>query len=167
MPRILTVPADHPDVVALAHDLVLELAARYDDEDPGSIHGLHPDARWVLLKADDDVPIGCGAVQPWSWSEPGGSEEIGEIKRVYVVPAMRGRGLAHALMAALLDLAGALGYRRLHLETGTAQPEAVALYTRSGWDRIANYGQYVDDPRSVCFGRDLHHDDTPTDPADT
>jgi GNAT superfamily N-acetyltransferase len=161
------VPGDHPDVVALAHDLVLELAARYGDDDPTSIHRPHPGARWVLLLDDDGDAIGCGAIQPWSWSEPGGAAEIGEVKRVYVVPAHRGRGHAHAIMAALVDLAAAEGYRRLHLETGTAQPEAIALYTGLGWDRIPNYGQYAEDPRSVCFGRDLVLDarDRPPDAA--
>jgi hypothetical protein len=45
-----------------------------------------------------------------------------------------------------------VGYTWLQLETGDVQPEAVGLYESSGWARVPNYGQYADDPRSICFG---------------
>ena len=135
-------------------DLVVEMAARYGD-DPDDIKAPDPGARWLLLLDDDGTAIGCGAVQPLSWTVPGAGADLGEIKRVYVVPTARGRGLSRALMAALLDLAAADEYRQLWLETGTEQPEAIELYRSSGWTRIANYGQYADDDRSVCLALDL------------
>ena len=61
-------------------------------------------------------------------------------------------------MAALVDLARELGYTWLQLETGDVQPEAIGLYESSGWTRVPNYGQYEDDPRSLCFGRSVVRD---------
>ena len=75
----------------------------------------------------------------------------GEVKRMYVTQGWRRRGVGAAILAALEEQARAFGYRRLVLETGDRQPEAVALYTSGGWVRIAPFGPYVGDPTSVCF----------------
>jgi putative acetyltransferase len=152
VPSVTRVAADHPDVARFVGELLREMAERYGD-DPDGIAHTDPGAEWVLLSDDDGSALGCGAVQPLRSSKPDAAADHGEIKRVYIVPPARGRGLARPLMAALLDLAAELGYTWLQLETGTEQPEALALYERSGWRRVPNYGQYVDDPRSVCFGR--------------
>ncbi len=95
-------------------------------------------------------PVGCGAVKPVV-----GGEQLGEVKRMYTVPGARRRGVSRAVLARLEVLATGLGYRRLQLETGTEQPEAVALYEAQGWHRIEPYGRYKDEPSSVCFGKDL------------
>jgi GNAT superfamily N-acetyltransferase len=58
-----------------------------------------------------------------------------EVRRLWVDPAWRGRGVARTLMAALEDAAGALGFSELELGTGDRQPEAVALYASTGWRR--------------------------------
>lgn len=151
VPSVTRVRADHPDVDRFVGALLREMAERYGD-DPDGIAHTDPGAEWVLLRDDDGSPLGCGAVQPLRSSLPGSPAEHGEIKRVYIEPAARGRGLARPLMAALVRLAADRGYTWLQLETGTEQPEAIGLYERSGWRRVPNYGQYVDDPRSVCFG---------------
>ncbi len=151
VPSVTRVAADDPDVGRFSAALLREMAERYGG-DPDEIAGTAPGAEWVLLRDDDGTPLGCGALQPLRKSIPGAAADHGEVKRVYVDPAARGRGLSRPLMDALLVLAAELGYTWLQLETGTEQPEAVGLYERSGWRRVANYGQYVDDPRSVCFG---------------
>ena len=102
----------------------------------------------------DGTPGACGAVKPLD-SDP----SIGEIKRMYTRPAARRQGLSRALIEALERRAVDLGYRRLQLETGTQQPEAMALYEGHGWHRIAPYGHYKDAPDSVCFAKAL---DSPT-----
>ena len=154
MPTVIRVPADHPDLSRLVDDLLTEMAERYDD-DPDTIARTDPDATWVLLVDDDGTTIGSGALQRLSKSKPDAASGHGEIKRVYVVPAARGRGLSRQLMAALVDLARELGFSWLQLETGDVQPEAIGLYESSGWTRVPNYGQYEGDPRSVCFGLDV------------
>ena len=151
MPSVLRVAPDHPDLERLVDALLRELAERYDD-DSGSIERTDPDASWVLLLDDDGTPVGAGAVQRLSRSMPGAPEDHGEVKRVYVVPEARGRGLSRLLMDALVHVARDLGLTWLQLETGDVQPEAISLYESSGWQRVPNYGQYRDDPRSMCFG---------------
>lgn len=93
---------------------------------------------------------GCGALKPF---DP--AARIGEIKRMYTAPVARRRGVSRLLLGALESRAVELGYRRLQLETGTAQPEALALYESQGWHRITPYGRYKHEPDSVCFAKDL------------
>ncbi len=95
--------------------------------------------------------VGCGAVRR---AEPG----VAEIKRMYVAPAARGRGVGRLILVALEEEARRLGARRLLLETGPRQPEAIALYERAGFTHIPLYGEYVHTPHpdlSVCMAKDL------------
>jgi GNAT superfamily N-acetyltransferase len=154
VPTVLRVEPDDPDVARLVAALLAEMAERYDD-DSDTIARTDPGARWMLVVDDDGARVGCGAVQRLAKSVPGAPAEHGEIKRVYLVPEARGRGLSRLLMDGLLELARDTGYTWLQLETGDVQPEAIGLYTSSGWTRVPNYGQYVEDPRSVCFGRSI------------
>ncbi|MGQ0833109.1 MAG: GNAT family N-acetyltransferase [Microthrixaceae bacterium] len=95
-------------------------------------------------------PAGCGALKPFD-----GLPGVAEVKRMYTVPAARRRGVSGAVLARLETIAWDLGYLRMQLETGTAQPEAIALYERRGWHRIEAYGPYCDSPMSVCFAKDI------------
>jgi len=82
--------------------------------------------------------------------------ETGELKRMYVSPDVRGKGVGRRLVAALEAEARALGARRLVLETGTRQTAALALYRATGFDPIPLYGEYEQSPEtSVCLGKDL------------
>ncbi|GAC1329914.1 MAG: GNAT family N-acetyltransferase [Mycobacteriales bacterium] len=81
--------------------------------------------------------------------------EVAEIKRMYVVPAARGLGLARRLLAAIEESAAAAGYRELWLETGTKQPEAMALYASAGYKPVARFGTYADEPDARHFGKPL------------
>ena len=74
---------------------------------------------------------------------------------MYVRPAYRGRGIARQLLAALEELAFRQGHSVVCLETGTYLPAAIGLYTSAGYDRIPVYGEYVDNPYSVCFAKRL------------
>jgi GNAT superfamily N-acetyltransferase len=99
----------------------------------------------------DSEPVGCGAVRQL---EPG----VGEIKRMYVSPAARGRGIGGMILSTLEDEARRLGARRLVLETGPRQPEAIACYERAGFIRIPLFGEYLLTPHpdlSVCMAKDL------------
>ncbi len=151
MAEVIRAEGDDPDVERLVAALLLELAERYDD-DSDTIAPTDLGARWVLVVDGDGVRVGTGAVQRLAKSLPGSPDDHGEIKRVYVVPAARGRGLSRLLMDELVTLARDEGYTWLQLETGDVQPEAISLYESSGWHRVPNYGQYEDDPRSMCFG---------------
>jgi ribosomal protein S18 acetylase RimI-like enzyme len=74
---------------------------------------------------------------------------------MYVAPAGRGRGLARRVLAELEASARAAGVARTILETGTKQPEAIALYTSSGYTRIPGFGVYANEPDCRCFAKPL------------
>lgn len=103
-----------------------------------------------LVAYVDHAPAGCVGFRTLVEDET-----TAELKRLYVAPQFRGRGVAKALLAAVEDAARQAGRKRIWLETGTAQPEAIALYERSGYARIADFGHYRGYPDVRSFGRDL------------
>lgn len=104
--------------------------------------------RHVVVLYLDGQPAGCGAIKEY---EPG----IMEVKRMFVPPAARGKGLATAILKELEVWAAELGYEKCILETGDIMPDAIALYKKNGYNSIPNYGQYVDVASSVCFEKHL------------
>ena len=97
----------------------------------------------------DDVPAAMGG-----WRRHGEARDA-EIKRMYVRPAFQRRGLARALLAHLEATAAGAGFTRLILETGRAQPEAIALYRSAGYVEIPKFGFYADRDDSVHLGKSL------------
>ena len=137
--------------LALLQALTTELVQRYGD-DGGANHFKTSDmdqaGSLFCMAYENETPIACGAIRPLKG-------EIGELKRMYVRPAFRGRGLSKRILAFLEQKARDFGYTELWLETGTEQPEAIALYQQAGYRRIPVYGYYKKDPRSRCFGKQL------------
>jgi GNAT superfamily N-acetyltransferase len=84
-----------------------------------------------------------------------GTRRTAEVKRMYVVPAARARGLARQVLAHLERTAAEAGAEAMILETGLAQPEAIALYESSGYTRIPSFGYYKDEPLNRCFAKAL------------
>jgi GNAT superfamily N-acetyltransferase len=103
--------------------------ARYPDLAPAE---LEPPRGLLLVAFDGDDPVACGAVRAIG---PG----VAEIKRMYVVPRARGRGLGRTLLAALERGAVELGCRTARLDTMGAMAEAGALYRSAGYEPIADY----------------------------
>ncbi|GAA2603906.1 GNAT family N-acetyltransferase [Dactylosporangium fulvum] len=131
-----------------------ELAQRYGGEGdstpilPGEFDP--PEGGFLVAYDPDHEPIGCAG-----WRTLAEEEDAAELKRMYVVPAHRGRGVAKALLVAVENDARQAGRRRMWLETGTAQPEAIALYERSGYLRIEDFGHYKGYEGVRSFGKDL------------
>src|SRR5690348_11026613 len=125
-------------LVAAALD---DLAIRYDhpggDDTPVDPEEFVPPAGTFLVAWLDGRPVGCGG-----WRSRPGSDELAEVKRMYVAPEARGRGVAMALLRALEDTAREAGRKRMVLETGHRQPEAIALYHKAGYERIEDFGYY-------------------------
>jgi GNAT superfamily N-acetyltransferase len=94
-----------------------------------------PDGIFLVAELAGE-PVGCGGFRAC----PQGPPRTAEVKRLFVVPEARGRGVARFLMAELEAAASAAAYERIWLETGTAQPEAVSLYDALGYVRIVPYG---------------------------
>lgn len=149
MSSLTRTDSEHPDFVALVRLLDAELAIR-DGED----HAFYAQfnkidkIRHVILAYQEGIPVACGAFKPFE-------ADVVEVKRMFVQPECRGKGIAGQVLAALETWAGELGFRRCVLETGMQQPEAIALYTKSGYARIPNYGQYAGVENSVCFEKML------------
>jgi putative acetyltransferase len=142
-----------PAARRLIDALNAELAARYPE--PGANH-FRLDAEEVaanrgafLVGYLDGEPVACGAIR---CIDAG----VAEIKRMYVIPAARGRGFSAAILNALEEKAGELGVRRLVLETGPRQSEALALYRRAGFVPIPRFGEYLGSELSLCMAKDLH-----------
>jgi GNAT superfamily N-acetyltransferase len=135
---------------ALIAAAVAELAERYDgDQDPAvDLDVLVPPRGDFLVAWLDGEPVGCGGLRALS---PG----VGEIKRMYVAPSVRGLGVGRLLLAALEGAARDLGWTVLRLETGLRQPEAIALYEATGYGRIPDYGHWAGEPLTVCFEKPL------------
>jgi GNAT superfamily N-acetyltransferase len=160
-------PYDGDVAVAMVSALLVEINERYageiDDmtdeelaeEDAAYLAEVTPalvarPAGAFVVAHIDDQPVGCGALKPLH-DVPG----VAEVKRMYTAPAARRRGVSGAVLDRLEAIAVELGYTAVQLETGTEQPEAVALYESHGWRRIKPYGRYKDSPASVCFAKDL------------
>lgn len=92
----------------------------------------------------DGMPVGCGALRPID-------DRVVEVRRMYVLRIARRAGIARALLAHLEQVARELGYATMRLETGCRQRPAMALYESCGFMRIAPFGEYANDPTSVCY----------------
>lgn len=131
---------DDPDVRRLTTDQQTEVRARYGGKDEPGTHPSAADVAVVLLaRGPDGTALGCGALRQLG-------DGVAEVKRMYVAPAARGRGVSKAVLAALEDAARARGWATLRLETGPLQPEAVGLYAGAGYRPIDAFGDYVGDP---------------------
>lgn len=141
--------SDDPDFKALVKLLDADLAER-----DGADHGFYAQfnkidkIRHAVVCYENDQPVGCGAIKAFS-------EEAMEVKRMYVSPDGRKKGIATRILTELETWANELGYAQCVLETGKRQPEAIALYEKNGYQRTENYGQYVGVENSVCFAKVL------------
>jgi GNAT superfamily N-acetyltransferase len=102
----------------------------------------------VILAYDNEKPAGCGAIKEHA-------PNTMEIKRMYVLPAFRKKGIAETILSELEHWARELSYIRCILETGKRQPEAIGLYKKNGYHLIPNYGQYAEKDNSLCFEKQI------------
>ena len=145
-------PMDSREARVLLAALDAHLSERYP---PAQRFGpnLRPEhtesGRGVFLVARvEGRPVGCGAVRLLD----GGDAEV---KRMWVEPAIRGRGVARAVLTRLQDEALELGATRLVLETGIYQKEAIGLYHSSGFETVECWGEYAASPTSLCMAKPI------------
>jgi GNAT superfamily N-acetyltransferase len=137
-------------VRALEAELQQEYVERYGgaDESPVDPAEFAPPGGVFVVGFADGEPVASGGFRRHS-------EQIAEIKRMYVVEDRRGVGYARRLLAELEARAAAVGYQQIILETGLRQPEAVALYESSGYQPIPGFGFYANQALSRSFAKDL------------
>ena len=137
----------------LVRELTAEIAALYSDfgqAGSGSFSAndvLVPRSAFVVARLNGQ-PVGCGALRPMD-------AETVEIKRMYVAPSARRLGVGRKILTELERLAATFDYRVIRLETGIRQPEARALYERCCFHRIPPFGQYIGNPISVCYEKEV------------
>lgn len=141
---------DTPDAITLITELEATLEPLYPKE---SRHGLSverllAEAVPFFVLRSDGIAAGCGGVKLFGTA-------YGEIKRMYVRPQFRGLGFAKMMLNYLSDYAWAQGVTLLRLETGIHQHEAIGLYERIGFHRIPPFGDYKEDPLSLCYEKSL------------
>ncbi|MEO5832327.1 MAG: GNAT family N-acetyltransferase [Nakamurella sp.] len=168
---------DHRDARRLVDEVQQEYVIRYGGPDETPLDHAHfsPPLGLFVILYDETEPVAMGG---WrivesgprdlgpddgpSSASPSPQPVVAELKRMYVVPSRRGRGLARAVLAHLEVTAAAAGAGWLVLETGTMQPEAIALYAASGYTPVPPFGHYADQPGSIHLGKGLP---APADPS--
>lgn len=143
-------PYDGPAATQLTTEVQAEYVVRYGGPDEGPIDAaefLPPDGAFLVGYLDGE-PVAMGGLRRHA-------DDAVELRRMFVRPPWRGRGLARALLAALEHQAQQLGARRVVLESGQRQPEALALYRSSGYRPTESFGYYRDGPLSVCLAKNL------------
>jgi len=155
--RIEQLPVTHPDAQLLVEAVQQEYVLRYGGRDrtPMEASALAPPTGAFFVGYLDGRPVMTGA---WRFREDVsrlGSPRPAEVKRMYVEPSSRRLGLARVMLAHLEAAARTAGADVMIMETGTAQPEAMALYVAAGYESIEPFGHYQDSPRNRCYGRRL------------
>jgi GNAT superfamily N-acetyltransferase len=149
MTRLKRTDSEDPDFIGLVRHLDADLAQR-----DGAEHAFYAQfnkidkIRYVVVAYEDEKPVGCGAIKEYA---PGTME----VKRMYVTPESRGKGIAGKILSELESWARELAYTTCVLETGKKQPEAIGLYQKHGYEVIPNYGQYAGVENSVCFKKEV------------
>ena len=146
--RITALPEADATALELRAELLADLGERYGAGEAGARPGPDDIVASLVARDAEGEALGIAALRPFD-------ARTLEIKRMYVRSPARRRGVAIALLAALEAEALRLGAQRLVLETGPAQPEAIALYERSGYRLIPRYEPYTENPLSRCYEREL------------
>ena len=145
-------PYDHPDVARLVAELQAEYMGIYGtpDETPVGDEEFDPPQGLFLVGRLDGEPVAAGG-----WRRIDGAVNTGEIKRMYVVERVRGRGLSRLMLAELESTLAAAGCERVVLMTGQPQRAAIALYESSGYGPAEAYGIYACAPDACFFSKQL------------
>ncbi len=151
--KLQEVRYDDPVVQELTREVQAEYGRRYggngDSSPMDPARFVAPYGRFLLVTVDDQ-PVGMGG-----WRLGGAAGGDAEIKRMYVREDRRRAGIARVILNELARTAHEAGVRRLVLETGNAQPEAIAMYRAAGFVDIPAFGHYAESPDAVHLAKEL------------
>jgi len=140
------------EAMALLHEAAIEIRTLYPEvfnsESPMPINTSTPAHSIYLVGYLESQPVLSGALRPID-------KEAVEIRRIFVVQGARRLGLARAMLRSLEARAHEFGYKVMRLETGNRQNPAMAFYERYGFHRIEPFGEYREDPTSVCYEKEI------------
>ena len=149
MHTLIRTNSDNPQFIELVKYLDADLAEKDGDE-----HSFYnqfnkiTQIKYVIIASENGQAVGCGAIKGY------GTDTM-EVKRMYTLPAYRGKGIAGNILSALETWAVELNFKKCILETGRRQPDAIGLYQKHGYHTIPNYGQYAGIENSMCFEKIL------------
>ena len=148
--KAIKTSSDNIDFKLLVAELDAHLVEFYgNQQDFFNKHNSIEAIKHVIVVYDNGHPIGCGAIKQYS-------DTIIEIKRMYVKPEYRGRGIAATILMALENWAKDLGYLTSILETMKAKESVISMYKKNGYSIMDNYGQYKNMETSVCMSKAIH-----------
>ncbi|MEU6089114.1 GNAT family N-acetyltransferase [Streptomyces sp. NPDC047085] len=157
--HIRRVRFDHPDAVKLNDEVQAEYHLRYGDGGDATVLDAAdfdpPRGVYLIAYDEHDRPVATGGWRSQDDNGEGNEDGDAELKRMFVVAEMRGLGLARRILAELEEDARAAGRVRMVLETGTKQPEAIALYTSTGYEPCVKFGYYRHYEDSRCYAKRL------------
>jgi putative acetyltransferase len=140
------------DALSLLREAAIEARTLYPElhaEDaPWPSNPTTPAGGTYLIVYELERPVACGALHPLNAAAV-------EVRRMYVLKSERRSGLARKILAALETSAAQMGYNVMRLETGNRQHPAMALYESFGFERIAPFGEYANDPTSICYEKHI------------
>lgn len=144
---LIRTDGNHPGFLELIQYLDKELRSYESDHDEIYItQNVVPENVYVTQIMQGDQAVGCACLRDYKDGDI-------ELKRMYVLPGHRGKGLSLRILEDLEQWARDLGRNRIILETGSILDKAVSLYKSAGYERIDNYGQYKDIDESICFAK--------------
>lgn len=142
-------PSTNPDFRVLVKEL--DAGLRLTNGDLMNIYDQHniiENISTVVIAYLNTKAVACGCFKPYN-------NDAVEIKRMFVMPEARGKGISALVLQELEDWASSLGFKRTVLETGARQVEALGLYKKAGYTFIPPYGPYIGLPDSICLSKDL------------
>ena len=146
---IIRTDSENPDFQTLIKELDSDLNSRYGDlQLQYNAYNKVDLIKHVVIAYKDDLPIGCGCFKIVD-------DHSVELKRMFVKSSYRGTGISGSILSELEQWVQDYGFKRIILETGLKQPEAIQFYQKHGYLKIPNYGQYIDNPNSLCMEKIL------------
>lgn len=143
--KIVRTNSDDKNFIELVKFLDADLRIRDGDDHPFyAQYNKIDNIKYAVVAYLDEIPVGCGAIKQYD-------EETMEVKRMFVNPELRGKGIATKVLIELENWVRELSFSKCILETGKKQPEAIRLYQKNGYKAIPNFGQYKNVENSVCF----------------
>jgi GNAT superfamily N-acetyltransferase len=143
--KLIRTNSDHADFIELVRLLDAYLTI-VDGEDHSFYNQYNSieNLKYVIVAFDNGEAVGCGAIKSSNSTSM-------EVKRMFVQPAARGKGLAKKILSELEQWAQELGFEKCILETGRRMEDAVTLYKKCGYEVIPNFEPYTKMENSICF----------------
>ena len=141
--------SDHPDFKKLVRELDIDLKDFYKEElafynELNDIEKI----KYVVVAYEQNIPVGCGGIKQYA-------NDVMEVKRMYVPPINRGKGIASMVLTALENWSKELEFKKCVLETLKEKDTAISFYQKNNYNVIPNFGAYVEAKNSICFEKIL------------